>query len=676
MNAAARAEALPPAPLPPALNARLSTMMFLQYAIWGAWLPLLWPFLSGHRGLAPSEIGDMFAVGAVGAIVAPFIAGQIADRWFSTEKFLGLSHLAGAVLVWELAEIESYGAFLGFSLAYSLIYSPTLSLTNSLAFHHLPDRDRDFGKVRVWGTVGWIAVGIAIGQWLLRAHTPAGADVDVVQAAQFAGMGDAFRLSALLGAAMGLYCFTLPSTPPSVGERKSAVAEALVEIRRQPLLTLFLLAVPISCIHQFYFVHTAGFLGAFQSQTAAAINDVFGVGGAGLMTLGQMCEIAVLAAMPLLAVRLSRKFLLVVGTCAYALRMYLFAHVEVLPFPPVATLIAGVLLHGFCFGCWIFVAFMIVDEQTTPDVRASAQSLFNLVIVGIGVIVGSKIATGVAEWATDASGALDYHRLFEVPMWGALGCLAVLLFLYPGGRRVGVPAVAALLPLALVLLPACLSPHGERLGAPPSAPNTLSPAEAEAGWELLFDGRSTAGWRGFRRPDFPEGWVVVDGCLEHVQDGGDIITTGQYEDFELRLQWAIDPGGNSGIFFHVDEALGAVWETGPEMQVLDNAGHADGANPLTSAGANYALHAPVRDVTRPPGEFNQVRLVVDDGRVEHWLNGVLLLRYQLGGPDWQARVAASKFAGMPDYGRRDRGHIALQDHGDRVRYRDIKLRRL
>ena len=115
----------------------------------------------------PSEIGNMFAIGAVGAIVAPFIAGQIADRWFNTEKFLGISHILGGILVWQLASLETYNSFLVFSLLYSLIYSPTLSLTNSLAFHHLPDRDRDFGKIRVWGTIGWIVVGIGIGQWLL-----------------------------------------------------------------------------------------------------------------------------------------------------------------------------------------------------------------------------------------------------------------------------------------------------------------------------------------------------------------------------------------------------------------------------------------------------------------------------------------------------------------------------
>ncbi len=271
---------------------KLSAMMFLQYAIWGAWLPILWPFLADHRGFSAGQIANMFAAGALGALLAPFVAGQIADRFFATEKFLGLSHLAGAVLVWQLARIESYGGFLEFSLLYSIIYAPTLALTNSLAFHHLEDRDRQFGKVRVWGTVGWIVVGIAVGQWLLHRHTPSGAGVtaEMVKAAQAAGRADAFRLSAILGLVMGVFCFFLPHTPPTPGAQENASLEALSEIRRNPLLTLFLISVPISCIHQFYFVHTSGFLSVFQNQAASSINDVLGVGGGGLMTIGQMSE--------------------------------------------------------------------------------------------------------------------------------------------------------------------------------------------------------------------------------------------------------------------------------------------------------------------------------------------------------------------------------------------------
>jgi nucleoside transporter len=411
-------------------------MMFLQYAIWGAWLPLLWPFLANVRGMDGTQIGTLFSVGAIGAIVAPFIAGQIADRWFATEKFLAVSHLVGGVLVWQLASIESYGGFLAFSLFYSLVYSPTLSLTNSIAFHHLPDRDRDFGKVRAWGTIGWIAVGIGIGQWLLHRHSPEGASGAALDAARFAGMADAFRLSAVLGIALGAYCLLLPHTPPTRGAQRNATFEAIREVKgSRTLLVLFLLAIPVSCIHQFYFVHTAGFLGRFQSGAADAINRIFGVGGGGLMTVGQMSEFIVLALVPLFAKKLSRKVLLGVGLVAYALRMAIFAYSEVIPESlRTAAVVFGIALHGFCFGCFIFVAFMVVDEETSSDVRASAQSLFNLVIVGVGIIVGSLFAGSVAESATK-NGVLDYRELFAVPMWAALSCLVLLIAFYRRGRN-------------------------------------------------------------------------------------------------------------------------------------------------------------------------------------------------------------------------------------------------
>jgi len=208
------------------------------------------------------------------------------------------------------------------------------------------------------------------------------------------------------------------------------------------------------------------------------------------------------------------------------------------------------------------------------------------------------------------------------------------------------------------------------------AHNALDDDERAAGWELLFDGESLAGWHNFGSDGPVEGWEVEDGCLVRTGPGGDLVTDGEFEDFELRLEWRISRGGNSGIFFHVRDDLGAVWESGPEMQVLDDREHADGVSPLTSAGANYALVAPARDVVRPLGLFNEARIRVEGGRVTHWLNGERIVDYELGSPEWEALVAGSKFASMPHYGRSERARIALQDHGDRVWFRDVAVRRL
>jgi hypothetical protein len=250
----------------------------------------------------------------------------------------------------------------------------------------------------------------------------------------------------------------------------------------------------------------------------------------------------------------------------------------------------------------------------------------------------------------------------------------------------------------LRLLPPCLSEDGElpwsteawyTLNAIPEdrmgkvlprserePQNFLTDAEKAEGWRLLFDGATTDGWRGYRKDSMPDGWQVVDDCLVRVGPAGDIVTIDQFANFELKLDWRISAGGNSGIFYHVSENKGAVYETGPEMQVLDNYEHADGGNTLTSTGADYALHAPSRDVTQPIGLFNQVHLVVNGPHVEHWLNGEKIVEFDLWTDDWRELVKNSKFNAWPGFGLNKKGYIALQDHGDQVWFRNIKIREL
>lgn len=210
----------------------------------------------------------------------------------------------------------------------------------------------------------------------------------------------------------------------------------------------------------------------------------------------------------------------------------------------------------------------------------------------------------------------------------------------------------------------------------PERANRLSDAEREAGWRWLFDGQDASAWRGAGRQDLPEGWVVADGCLVRRDGGGDLVTREAFGDFELSWQWKISPGGNSGVFFHVDDSKGPVYVTGPEYQILDNERHPDGRRPETSAAANYGLHPAAFDLTMPVGFFNRSFLRVRDGLVEHWINGYGVARYELGSEDWQALVADSKFAAWEHYGRLGRGSIALQDHGDLVWFRAIKIRPL
>jgi 3-keto-disaccharide hydrolase len=204
--------------------------------------------------------------------------------------------------------------------------------------------------------------------------------------------------------------------------------------------------------------------------------------------------------------------------------------------------------------------------------------------------------------------------------------------------------------------------------------SVVSPQEQAAGWRPLFDGKTTAGWRGYKKAEMPNGWQAMDGALTRVGQGGDIITNDQFGNFELALEWNVAPGGNSGIFYRVTEAGQATYETGPEMQVLDDAGHVDGHSRLTSAGSLYGIYAAPIGVVKPAGEWNAVRIVVNGDHVEHWLNGTKVVDYELGSPDWEKRVAGTKFKEWPAYGRAKRGHIALQDHGDWVAFRNIKIK--
>lgn len=206
--------------------------------------------------------------------------------------------------------------------------------------------------------------------------------------------------------------------------------------------------------------------------------------------------------------------------------------------------------------------------------------------------------------------------------------------------------------------------------------NRLTAAERAAGWQLLFDGNSLEGWRGYNSEFMPTGWSVENGMLIRTGPGGDIITEQQFGDFEFYLEWLVGPGGNSGVLVRAVEGQEEVYHGAPEMQILDDAGHPDGRSPLTSAGSNYGLHGAPRGIVKSAGEWNSSRIVVVNNQVEHWLNGDKVVEYELGSADWLRRVANSKFAQWPAYGRASRGHIGIQDHGDRVSFRNLKVREI
>lgn len=226
--------------------------------------------------------------------------------------------------------------------------------------------------------------------------------------------------------------------------------------------------------------------------------------------------------------------------------------------------------------------------------------------------------------------------------------------------------------LALILAAACTSRSPDTSGDAAMA-DTSAPSDSS--WIALFDGTSLDAWRTYHM-DSVAGWQVQDGVLARTGGGGDLITREQFGSFELELEWKLAPGGNSGIMFKVTEAEDETYKTGPEMQVLDDERHADGGSRLTSAGAAYGLYPAPEGAVKPVGEWNHVRIRVEGDHVQQWLNGTLMADYQLHSDEWKQLVAASKFNEWPGYGMAAEGHIALQDHGDPVWYRNIRIRRL
>ena len=198
-----------------------------------------------------------------------------------------------------------------------------------------------------------------------------------------------------------------------------------------------------------------------------------------------------------------------------------------------------------------------------------------------------------------------------------------------------------------------------------------------AEWQILFDGTSLAAWKIYgKAPDAPITWAVEDGALAWRKGAGNLATKETFRDFELELEWKISPGGNSGVMFGVDESSDKPWHTGPEIQVVDDSKHRDGKSPLTAAGALYSLYAPARAAAKPVGEWNALRVRVQAGRVQCWLNGQAVVDATIGSDDWNARVAKSKFAPFRNFARVPAGRILLQDHNDPVWYRSIRIRRL
>jgi nucleoside transporter len=394
------------------IKLRLSSMMFLQFFIWGGWFVTLGTFLAQNLNADGPQTGMAFSTQSWGAIIAPFIIGLIADRYVNAERLLGVLHLVGAVLMYLMYQATDFTTFYPLVLGYMLAYMPTLALVNSVSFGQLKQPELEFGQIRVWGTVGWIAAGLVISYLF-------GWDA---QSAIAAGMlKNTFLMCAVASLALGLYSFTLPATPPAgkgsalkLGQLFGLDALAMLKDRN---FALFFLSSVLICIPlAFYYQNANPFLTAVGVENAT-----------GKMTLGQVSEVLFMLALPVFLNRFGIRITLLLGMAAWVLRYVLFAYGDA--GSGMWLLLLGIALHGICYDFFFVSGQIYTNSKAGSTYKSAAQGLITLATYGIGMLIGFHVAGQVTAAYTTAAGQDWQHIwLFPALFAGAVLVLFALIF--------------------------------------------------------------------------------------------------------------------------------------------------------------------------------------------------------------------------------------------------------
>ena len=391
----------------PTIRFKLSVMMFLEFFIWGAWFVTLGTYLVHNLRTSGTQVGVAFLTQSIGAIVAPFIIGLIADRFFSAQKILGVLHLAGAALLWRTSLAVDFTAFYPYLLTYMILYMPTLALVNSISFRQMENPQKEFAPIRVLGTLGWIVAGLTIG-WL--------------NWEQNGQLGLTFRMAAGASLLLGVFSFTLPATPPASKVGSSTVGEllgleAIGLLKNRSYLIFFLASIAICVPLSFYY----GFTNLF-------LNEVGMKSAAGVQSLGQVSEVLFMLLIPVFFIRLGVKKMLAIGMLAWAARYVFFAYGD--GGNTYWLLIAGIIVHGICYDFFFVTGQIYTDNLAGEQSKSAAQGFITLATYGVGMLLGSLLSGQIVDAHKTTGDLHDWHAIWLIPAAIAAAVLAAFLLLF------------------------------------------------------------------------------------------------------------------------------------------------------------------------------------------------------------------------------------------------------
>ncbi|KLT65904.1 nucleoside permease [Pedobacter sp. BMA] len=389
---------------------KLSTMMFLEFFIWGAWFVTLGTFLANNLKATGAETGAVFSTQSWGAIIAPFIIGLIADRYFNAEKILGVLHIIGAILMYQMYNATDVSVFYPYVLAYMILFMPTLALVNSVSFNQMQDPEKEFANIRVFGTIGWIVAGLLI-SYAFHWDSPEGIQSGLLKST--------FLMAGIVSLGLGLFSFTLPATPPKVAKgEKIKVSDILgldaLKLLKDKNFAVFFISSILICIPLAFYYQNAGLF----------LADIKVENPTGKMAIGQVSEALFLLAIPVFFSKYGFKKTILVGMLAWAIRYVLFAFGNAgdLSF----MLLIGIALHGVCYDFFFVSGQIYTNSKAGEKFKSAAQGLITLATYGVGMLIGFAVAGKISDAYKSAEGVMDWKMVWIIPA----GIAAVVFLLF------------------------------------------------------------------------------------------------------------------------------------------------------------------------------------------------------------------------------------------------------